>query len=670
MLIFTSLKKLTTNTLISILATGSILTLGLQKRAVASDGVQGIELRYAESAFQCGASDNRQADIKIEVYDKANNSLLTTLSKNDTYTTNNFDSIDDLDFVYKIYNFTHCSGFPEGTTRDVRGSRLLGKNEAVPTVAGFSGQSSVGQIHNSLDSYEKLLLVELGSRDQNSSSYDLQDVVLVVDNNPASLVAAQEANDEAEDELRPVLWGIDEDDGQLFAMEDYTDSSTMIDYGLLQWNDNGTIKDINSDMEAMTIDENGDMYIALDRKLSGSGRGATLLRFNIQNATTSGNNVAEIVGNIGINFNNRKDNVSGLSINPSNGELVAILKNFKSNGDNTTDKLYVIDKDNGSLVREVGDVRGSSERSTLAEDLEHAPDGTLYVTDNQDDHTYEVDSQTGAIIEVTDNNQADGLGTDRVKFEGLGWDFANNRLIGFDDEDESLAKLTLGNGNNKEYYDTTDLGLTDVEGVDFVPTATGDPTALLNVDTDEDGIPDSEEGVGDSDGDGTPNFRDTDSDDDGIEDSIEGSEDSDGDGTENYLDEDSDDDGIEDSIEGSGNFDNETDDIPNYLDEDSDGDTIPDSVEGGEDSELDDDTAPNFLDKDSDGDGIPDKNEQLPDSNDPGEEPDVEPEDLPDGGTPENVDGDPDPNYLDPDSDNDGLPDGNDPDPYVFTFSD
>ena len=51
MLIFTSLKKLTTNTLISILATGSILTLGLQKRAVASDGVQGIELRYAESAF-------------------------------------------------------------------------------------------------------------------------------------------------------------------------------------------------------------------------------------------------------------------------------------------------------------------------------------------------------------------------------------------------------------------------------------------------------------------------------------------------------------------------------------------------------------------------------------------------------------------------------------------
>ena len=37
---------------------------------------------------------------------------------------------------------------------------------------------------NSLNSYEELFLVELGTSNTSSSYYDLQDVVLVVDNNP------------------------------------------------------------------------------------------------------------------------------------------------------------------------------------------------------------------------------------------------------------------------------------------------------------------------------------------------------------------------------------------------------------------------------------------------------------------------------------------------------
>ncbi len=88
-----------------------------------------------------------------------------------------------------------------------------------------------------------------------------------------------------ENEVIPKLWGIDEDDGQLFVMEDYTDSSTMVDYGRLKWNDNGRIRTIGSDMEAMTLDENGDMYIALDRNIAGSGNAATLLKFNIKDAS-------------------------------------------------------------------------------------------------------------------------------------------------------------------------------------------------------------------------------------------------------------------------------------------------------------------------------------------------------------------------------------------------
>lgn len=74
-------------------------------------------------------------------------------------------------------------------------------------------------------------------------------------------------------------------------------------------------------------------------------------------------------------------------------------------------------------------------------------------------------------------------------------------------------------------------------------------TNRADLDSDYDGIPDSVEGVLDTDGDGIPNFLDTDSDGDGYDDRFEGTEDFDGDGVPNYLDIDSDGDGIPDSIE-------------------------------------------------------------------------------------------------------------------------
>lgn len=275
-------------------------------------------------------------------------------------------------------------------------------------------------------------------------------------------------------EVIPKLWGIDEDDGQLFVMEDYTDSSTMVDYGRLKWNNNGNIEIIGPDMEAMTLDENGDMYIALDRNIVGSSNAATLLKFNINNASTTADNVVEVIGEIGISFDSHQDNISGLSIDPISGDLVAGLKNYDNSHNGVADRLYVISKTDGSVVRSIGPITGLGEESNRLEDIEHAPDGSLYVTQNYDDHTYKVSSSDGSILEVIDDNQKGGLGSS-VKFEALGWDFANNRLIGFDDNDESLAKLTLEHGNNHEYYDTTSMGLTDVEGVDFVPTLDGNP---------------------------------------------------------------------------------------------------------------------------------------------------------------------------------------------------
>jgi hypothetical protein len=96
-------------------------------------------------------------------------------------------------------------------------------------------------------------------------------------------------------------------------------------------------------------------------------------------------------------------------------------------------------------------------------------------------------------------------------------------------------------------------------------------------DADGDTIPDSYEGTGDTDGDGTPDVSDQESDDDLISDYVEGIGDPDGDGIPNYLDDDSDGDGMADIDEGAGDADG--DGIPDFLDPDGDGDGIDDAQE-------------------------------------------------------------------------------------------
>ena len=200
-------------------------------------------------------------------------------------------------------------------------------------------------------------------------------------------------------------------------------------------------------------------------------------------------------------------------------------------------------------------------------------------------------------------------------------------------------------------------------------------------DTDEDGIPDGDEGGGDADGDGIPNVADLDADGNGIDDVTEGTGDIDFDSIPDFLDPDNDGDflddidelsppqtdlndydtdgdGIRDGIEGKGDFDH--DGVINALDDDSDGDGIGDAVEGMADP--DNDGAYNFLDIDSDGDGIGDVVEGVMDSDD-----DTVPDylDLDSDGdgiddaveTVLDSDGDDIPNYLDRDSDGDDIDD-------------
>lgn len=204
----------------------------------------------------------------------------------------------------------------------------------------------------------------------------------------------------------------------------------------------------------------------------------------------------------------------------------------------------------------------------------------------------------------------------------------------------------------------------------------------IDLDSDDDGIPDAVEGIGDTDGDGIPDYMDPDSDNDGIPDSEEENRipplsgiDSDGDGIDDVLDVDqtggTDDNGngVDDAFEPS---DLDGDGVPDYLDSDSDADGIADVIEGNVDT--DNDGVPDYRDDDSDNDGIPDALEDdlspaltgrdsdadgIDDALDVDETGglDGDNDGIDDAREPSDSDGDGVADFQDRDSDNDGIPD-------------
>ncbi|MBD0779767.1 gliding motility-associated C-terminal domain-containing protein [Maribacter sp. ANRC-HE7] len=216
--------------------------------------------------------------------------------------------------------------------------------------------------------------------------------------------------------------------------------------------------------------------------------------------------------------------------------------------------------------------------------------------------------------------------------------------------DDDAATYAANNGVNSAY-----LG-----GLDPVNTDGTDELDYLDTDSDNDLVPDNNEG-NDFNFDGIPdqNYTGTDTDGDGLDDGYEGTDVDDGfdvndqiddpasylpdtDGTEdvNYRDFDDDGDGIDTPNE-------DADGNGDPTDDDTDNDGTPDYLDPTDDrTDTDGDGVPDMTDLDDDNDGILDSVEDpnLDDDNDPLTEP-------------LDSDGDGYPNHLDIDSDNDGIPD-------------
>lgn len=251
------------------------------------------------------------------------------------------------------------------------------------------------------------------------------------------------------------------------------------------------------------------------------------------------------------------------------------------------------------------------------------------------------------------------------------------------DGDDLLTSTELTLGTNPTDSDSDGDGISDyleTDGGTAVDSDTDLTIDALDLDSDNDGLLDADEGVADGDNDAVGAYRDDDDDNDGIFTATEiadgidfGDNDPDGDTIASWYDDDSDGDGKTDLSEGRG--DSDGDGILNYLDDnDNDG---PDGDLDGDGLSNDDEvlvgTSP--TDPDSDDDGLLDGEEVGPDINNPldtdgdglinaldtdddgdGIFTSVE---LQDAGTfGDDVDGDGFKNWLDANADNEGATDG------------
>ncbi len=349
--------------------------------------------------------------------------------------------------------------------------------------------------------------------------------------------------------------------------------------------------------------------------------------------------------------------VINYNVQDTDGDGTPDFMDLDSDGDGITDLVEAggVDADNNGRIDNFVDaddkgVDDSVQASALPV-FDTDGDGVADYRDTDSDNDQLPDSQEAG------NNPNQPVDTDN---DGAA-DFRETDSDGDGVSDTEEAGLSSGNNNGDNNNGGNGNNNTDNSG----PDTDGDGIAdRIDLDDDNDGIPDTAEGLIDADGDGVadPQSRDTD-----------------GDGTPDGYDLDSDNDGLLDNREAHPNF-----SVISGLDQVVNGaidigvsvgnNGLADAIETSADSgainypiqDTDGDGVPDFIDLDSDNDGIPDlveaggvdadqdgRIDNFFDGDDKGVDDSVQASGLPVFDT----DGDGVADYRDSDSDADGIPD-------------
>lgn len=277
-----------------------------------------------------------------------------------------------------------------------------------------------------------------------------------------------------------LLWGVDQSNGQLFSIGDYSipgAESRVSLYGQLH-TAAGVI--IGNDIRAFTLDAadaNGHnaAYVAISKSVDGINTFSIGVIADINDpAHRSEVTLYKISG---LNFNLAKDNITGLAIDPNSGNLLGVVVR-----DNSPATLFVIDKNTLSSADHIakaytlGKIIGTDDlggqKVTNARDLAFDSSGNLFVTDGAKDKLYQISSANGEILAVSNMNEDNGLG--EANIEALAWDPVLGKLIGANSilnaglPANDLVGLSTANGPNA--IDVHLLqSLNDIEGMAFMP---------------------------------------------------------------------------------------------------------------------------------------------------------------------------------------------------------
>ena len=133
-----------------------------------------IELLYLASQIQCGANEGL-LNIQVDVYHEQQ--LIKTMSVNDKLLID-VPSVNDLEFEYKAVGDNAKCALETPT------EMALDSKTTLPDIDGVYEQDSVQTLLSNSGKYEELFLVELGTTNEKSAAFDMQDVVFRVDNDP------------------------------------------------------------------------------------------------------------------------------------------------------------------------------------------------------------------------------------------------------------------------------------------------------------------------------------------------------------------------------------------------------------------------------------------------------------------------------------------------------
>ncbi len=289
---------------------------------------------------------------------------------------------------------------------------------------------------------------------------------------------------------KSLLWAIDGGTvGQkhlhLWSFGDYDSPHTSAtDYGRLNYIHpiTGAIHDIGEaqDIEAMALNNaTGDAYfMSTSDTVDDPGSSQALFVYNLNDAAADKGMIrARLLGHI---YKPNGHAAEGLAYDPATNRLY-LPDEVGSGGNSDTfiDELYYVDLDaldpdprERTYPTLVGPIQGMGHSNMYVDGIELTHDGRMFTVDGTDDHLYEIDKNTGAIIDLTDLNIPGGLSNPTPDVESIVWDAKHARMLGFDNSDELIVEITLGSDGanlDRSSYEPGIVGLPF--GADFEASA-------------------------------------------------------------------------------------------------------------------------------------------------------------------------------------------------------